>query len=235
MNSNEWQKTVNELRDGLIDEIIILVNKVGGEYSLHTKTYVHYVEGEVATTEYCTSLSVKDGKLNIGYKHELGDEEDISNGSCYDMDSLVAILRSLECDLREDIHERITDVMKEGEDYKISVVVGIKAGFISEQPTSALLEKVSLDKNGFLSYHINNQGRYFDFFADAIEIPSLLDVANKCEKAIIPPYNIKVVAMYSRDIQVKANNEKDAEEKVKAILKEQPLTEDDRDYIQFQM
>ena len=235
MNSNEWQKKVNELRDALIDEIIILVNKVGGEYSLHTKTCVHYVESEVATTEYCTSLSVTDGKLYIGYKHELGDEEDVCNGSCYDMNSLVAILRSLECDLREDIHERITNVMKEGEDYKVSVVVGIKAGCISEQPTSALLEKISLDDNGFLEYYINYQDRYFKFFADAIETPSLLDVANKCEETIIPPYNVKVVAMYSRDIQVKATNEKDAEEKVKAILKEKPLTEDDRDYIQFQM
>ena len=95
------KKEILEKEHDIKMEIIREIRKVlpNGVHEFKDKFYIHYVEGEVATTETCKAVEVcaEEGQM-VKIHTILGRDTDITDGEavlCYDISSLADILDNL--------------------------------------------------------------------------------------------------------------------------------------------
>ena len=95
------KKEILEKEHDIKMEIIREIRKVlpNGVHEFKDKFYIHYVEGEVATTEVCKAVEVcaEEGQM-VKIHTLIGKDTDITDGEavlCYDISSLADILDNL--------------------------------------------------------------------------------------------------------------------------------------------
>ena len=228
----------SDLKKEIIDEIANLMqNKLS--HTFNEKVYVHYIEGEVATTELCESIEVKVEETSdqllfnmLGFATDYVINE--TGILKYDMDSLINIYHHLKKDLIDEHLDEITSIVK-GNGGKINTF-SEKDGIYVTIGTCTLLANVnslSLDSDGCLvgnvSIHNENVDLKWDEL-DLYEIKSLLYVARKATEKT---WNVRVEAVYSRTFDIKAESWEKACEIAKDMLKKEPLCEDDSNGLEF--
>lgn len=116
MEKIEFMESVEKLKLEVLEEIRkILPN---GSHNFSEPFYIHYIDGEVATTDVCESIEVQNGEVKIYYNKEafFGSVGDFTCGEQvlqYDTQSFADILGYLKNDIRK---EKLSELKKLIED-----------------------------------------------------------------------------------------------------------------------
>lgn len=115
MERKDYAKKFYDIKNDILLEIRSLVPEDTAHH-FSEKFYVHYVEGEVATTEICTAVEVWHGGMVVFIVHrDTTAKDEVIEGESvfmYDPDSFLDILDHLKKDLREKKLAYIRDIVK---------------------------------------------------------------------------------------------------------------------------
>lgn len=115
MESNDYAKRILDIKHEIVEEIRKLIPE-DSAHSFEDTFYVHYVEGEVATTEICHAVEVWHGGVVVFIVSEPNLTENVVEGDKvyqYDSNSFLDILDHLNKDIREKKLDIIRKLLKE--------------------------------------------------------------------------------------------------------------------------
>ena len=114
MERKDYADKFRDIKNDILKEIRALVPEDSAHH-FNEKFYVHYIEGEVATTEICSAVEVwSDGMVVFIVKPENADKEEVVEGETvfsYDSDSFLDILDHLKKDVREKKLSYLRDIV----------------------------------------------------------------------------------------------------------------------------
>lgn len=114
MERKDYAEKFRDIKDEILDEIRSIL-EYGVKHNFKETFYVHYVEGEVATTEVCTALEINGRGMIIFHvindvdKREKIDGEDVYT---FDPESFLDILDHLKKDIREEKLAILREIVK---------------------------------------------------------------------------------------------------------------------------
>lgn len=114
MESNDYAKRILDIKHEIVEEIRKLIPE-DSAHSFEDTFYVHYVEGEVATTEICHAVEVWHGGVVVFIVSEPNLTENVVEGDKvyqYDSNSFLDILDHLNKDIREKKLNHLRDIVK---------------------------------------------------------------------------------------------------------------------------
>lgn len=115
MERKDYAEKFMTIKNDILKEIRELVPRDSAHH-FSENFYVHYIEGEVATTEICSAVEVwSDGMVVFIVKHENADKEEVVEGETvfsYDSDSFLDILDHLKKDIREKKLSHLREIVK---------------------------------------------------------------------------------------------------------------------------
>lgn len=118
MERKDYAEKFMEIKNEILKEIRELVPRDSAHHFAE-KFYIHYVEGEVATTEICSAVEVwSDGMVVFIVKSENADKEEVIEGETvfmYDPESFLDILDNLKTDIREKKLSHLREIVKKNE------------------------------------------------------------------------------------------------------------------------
>lgn len=118
MERKDYAEKFMEIKNEILKEISELVPRDSAHHFAE-KFYIHYVEGEVATTEICSAVEVwSDGMVVFIVKSENADKEEVIEGETvfmYDPESFLDILDNLKADIREKKLSHLREIVKKHE------------------------------------------------------------------------------------------------------------------------
>lgn len=115
MERKDYAEKFMEIKNEILKEIRKMI-PFESAHHFEEKFYVHYVEGEVATTEICSAVEVwSDGMVVFIVKPENADKEEVIEGETvfmYDPESFLDILDHLKKEVREKKLNHLRDIVK---------------------------------------------------------------------------------------------------------------------------
>ena len=118
MERKDYAEKFMEIKNEILKEIRKMI-PFESAHHFEEKFYVHYVEGEVATTEICSAVEVwSDGMVVFIVKPENADKEEVIEGETvfmYDPESFLDILDHLKKDIREKKLSHLREIVKKHE------------------------------------------------------------------------------------------------------------------------
>lgn len=115
MERKDYAEKFMEIKNEILKEIRKMI-PLENAHHFAEKFYVHYVEGEVATTEICSAVEVwSDGMVVFIVKPENADKEEVIEGETvfmYDPESFLDILDHLKKEVREKKLNHLRDIVK---------------------------------------------------------------------------------------------------------------------------
>jgi hypothetical protein len=227
-----------ELKSEIIEEIANLMqNKLS--HTFNEKVYVHYIEGEVATTEVCESIEVKVGETSDQllfnmFDFTTGFVMDETAILKYDVDSLINIYHHLKKDLIDEHLDEITSIVKDNGG-KISTFVERGMIYITIGTCTFLanVNNLSLDSDECLVVNVSIPGKNMDLKWDELDLEEMKSLLYIVKKATEKTWSVKAEAIYSRTFDVKAESWEKACEIVKDMLDKEPFCEDDTNGVQL--
>lgn len=115
MERKDYAEKFMEIKNEILKEIRKMI-PLESAHHFAEKFYVHYVEGEVATTEICSAVEVwSDGMVVFIVKPENADKEEVIEGETifmYDPESFLDILDHLRKEIREKKLAQLQEIVK---------------------------------------------------------------------------------------------------------------------------
>ena len=115
MERKDYADKFRDIKNEILKEIRELVPRDSAHH-FEEKFYVHYIQGEVATTEICSAVEVwSDGMVVFIVKPENADKEEVIEGETvfmYDPESFLDILDHLKKDIREKKLQHLRELVK---------------------------------------------------------------------------------------------------------------------------
>lgn len=115
MERKDYAEKFMEIKNEILKEIRKML-PFDSAHHFAEKFYVHYVEGEVATTEICSAVEVwSDGMVVFIVKTENAEKEEVIEGETvfmYDPESFLDILDHLKKEVREKKLAHLRDIVK---------------------------------------------------------------------------------------------------------------------------
>lgn len=114
MERKDYAEKFRDIKDEILDEIRSIL-EYGVKHNFKETFYVHYVEGEVATTEVCTALEINGrGMIIFHVINDVGKREKIDGEDVYtfDPESFLDILDHLKKDIREEKLAILREIVK---------------------------------------------------------------------------------------------------------------------------
>lgn len=115
MERKDYAEKFMEIKNEILKEIRKML-PFDSAHHFAEKFYVHYVEGEVATTEICSAVEVwSDGMVVFIVKPENAEKEEVIEGETvfmYDPESFLDILDHLKKEVREKKLAHLRDIVK---------------------------------------------------------------------------------------------------------------------------
>lgn len=115
MERKDYAEKFMEIKNEILKEIRKMI-PFDSAHHFAEKFYVHYVEGEVATTEICSAVEVwSDGMVVFIVKTENAEKEEVIEGETvfmYDPESFLDILDHLKKDIREKKLSHLREIVK---------------------------------------------------------------------------------------------------------------------------
>ena len=228
----------NDLKDEIIEEIANLMqNKLS--HTFNEKVYVHYIEGEVATTEVCESIEVKveetsDQLLFNMFDFTTGFVIDETKILQYDVDSLINIYHHLKKDLIDENLDEITSIVKDNGG-KISTFVERGMIYITIGTCTFLanVNNLSLDSDECLVVNVSIPGKNMDLKWDELDLEEIKSLLCIVKKATEKTWSVKAEAVYSRTFDIKANTWEEACKIANDMLEKEPFCKDECYGVQF--
>ena len=220
----------NSLKLEVIENISELIEKE--EYHRFVDPFfIHFVEGEVATTEECTAIECSKGKLFIATRVTNNGrvEETISETDAmgYEFESLLDIYTRLVYELRDERIEKIKQVFCDM-DLSTIAVCGNKPIFItmkSGEFKKYFVNTIYLNEDGEVEVSLEKKHSTVSKKISDLALDELDTLLGYIKDATEKEYNVIVSVRLSRPINVKANSWEEACEKAKKMLDEHPLNE----------
>ena len=226
MVRDDYKEKFNEIKTEILDEIRKLVPE-GTTHVFENPFYIHYIDGEVATTEIINKVENDRGMIIIhsetcgGTVCEVGGEEVYQ----YCQESFLEILEQLQEALREKQLTKLRGILGENgeitfpEEFKI--VIRNDGHFYD-----CSLKSLKIEDGKIV---INDVFEGYDFTNDESELPSseIQKILEYAEKHTKKTYDIKVSGSFTRYIEVEAYSYEEAIEKAKVQWKNDSLLYDD--------
>lgn len=178
MERKTYEERVRDMKNEILEEIRNILAR-GEEHKFSDTFYIHYVEGEVATTEVCNSVMVEnEGTIIFGVENDNPDCNKIGDDSVYwiDIDSLIDALDRLKKENRERKLATIKEIVKQYGNLSLS------KGFHNDILGNVTISSVTFNENGDLGFNIGST-RYG---ADIIPDCELNRIVGYCKEATSP-------------------------------------------------
>lgn len=229
MERKDYAEKFRDIKDEILDEIRGILGN-GEKHYFKETFFVHYVEGEVATTEVCSALEISEkGMVVFHVINSVQDAEKIEAHGvyAYDPESFLDILDHLKKDVREKKFQILRKLLKDnGGSVKIDsqTVVGI-LGERKEYP--CIVEELHL-KDGKIEIIDNYEGDKFTNSEAELATQSIDRLINSVRQQTKRKFVIRVSGSFSRTFDIEASSYKEALEFAKTEWKEDaPLCPDD--------
>lgn len=225
MERKDYAEKFMEIKNEILKEIRKMI-PFESAHHFAEKFYVHYVEGEVATTEICSAVEVwSDGMVVFIVKPENADKEEVIEGETvfmYDPESFLDILDHLKKDVREKKFQILRKLLKDnGGSVKIDrqTVVGI-LGEREEYP--CIVEELHL-KDGKIEIIDNYEGDKFTNSEAELTTQSIDRLINSVRQQTYREFVVRVSGSFSRTFDINASSYEEALALAKKQWEETPL------------
>ena len=236
MERKDYAQKFHDIKNDILLEIRSLVPEDTAHH-FSEKFYVHYVEGEVATTEICTAVEVWHGGMVVFIVHrDTTAKDEVIEGESvfmYDPDSFLDILDHLKKDLREKKLATLRTLVKDNGN---SIDFDGTFDFIiinGGEEYVCQLSGLRMTDSGKLQIEDICDGERFANLEEEIADKSIEQVINYVKSKVQTTFEVHVAERRSRIIEVTASSWDEAKEKAKEILKEKPFNEEDSDGFEY--
>lgn len=233
MERKDYAQKFLDIKNEIVKEIKKLVPE-DSAHKFNESFYVHFIEGEVATTEVCTAVEVWCGGMVVfiindrtSIKNEVTIEgEDIFK---YDPDSFLDILDHLRKDVREKKLKAIIDIVKRnGGEVKC-----LDRDFFihnKEEVDRCKLERLRLDDGGSLIIENTFNGELYDDDGTSLSLDEIDLVLTAAKELTTKKFSIYVHGSYGRVFDdIEAETYEEALAIAQKMWDAQPLNREDSD------
>lgn len=241
MKRKDYADKFRDIKNEILKEIRELVPRDSAHH-FNEKFYVHYIEGEVATTDICSAVEVwSDGKVVFIVRNTAEDE--VVEGETvfgYDSDSFLDILDHLKKDIREKKLSHLREIVKKhggkilfDGDFRFTGDSSGRGDENIDPCEETRLMGLSIDCDGKIDIDDIWEGDEYcnteDFIPDDELDRIIAYVESKCNKT----YEVTISELRSRKVEIQANTFDEAVEKAKKLLETEPLNNEDSNGIEF--
>ena len=228
-----YNSRMASLKKEVIDSIGELMEKAV-HHKFKSRVYIHYIEGEVATTELCTALETYSGG-GFGFITESAGLPDVqittSQGSehlmGYDFESIVSIYEKLTDELRKEKIAEIKKILADNSNL-VQIPSSMERCIFScgsDGVTYKHIMRFAYTKGGKLTVKADYKGEPSELTEDSFELDELERMAGIIKEALAKKFRITALNLMSRTFEVTAGSYEEAVEKVKRLLSVNPLNE----------
>lgn len=243
MERKDYAEKFRDIKNEILKEIRALVPEDSAHH-FSQNLYVHYIEGEVATTEICSAIEVwSDGMVVFIVKPENAYKEEVIEAETvfmYDPESFLDILDHLKKDIREKKLSHLREIVKKrgGEilfdgDFRFTGDSSGRGGENLDPCNDTRLMGLSIDCDGKIIINDIWEGDEYcnseNFIPDYELDRFIAYVESKCNKT----YEVTISELRSRKVEIQANTFDEAVEKAKILLETEPLNDEDSNGIEF--
>ena len=234
MERKDYAQKFLDIKNEIVEEIRKLVPEDSAHHFAE-KFYVHYVEGEVATTEICSAVEVwSDDMVVFIVKPGNADKEEVIEGETvfmYDPESFLDILDHLKKEVREKKLDIIRELLKNN-----GGSIDVKGNFEflcadegdKDTLSHSLLKGVSLDNDKIRVKTIwKEDSSQYDYNEDCITNEELDNVIACLKSQTNQKFVIRVSGSYSRTFDIEASTYEEALAEAKKDWEINPLRYDD--------
>lgn len=229
MESNDYAKRILDIKHEIVEEIRKLIPE-DSAHSFEDTFYVHYVEGEVATTEICHAVEVWHGGVVVFIVSEPNLTENVVEGDKvyqYDSNSFLDILDHLNKDIREKKLDIIRKLLKENGG---SIDIKDKYEFLCADEgdkntlSHSYLKGVEIDGEKILVKTIwKEDGEQYDYHEHCITNDELNGIIDCLRKNTYREFVVRVSGSFSRTFDINASSYEEALALAKKQWEETPL------------
>ena len=208
MERKDYAEKFMEIKNEILKEIRKML-PFDSSHHFAEKFYVHYVEGEVATTEICSAVEVwSDGMVVFIVKPENAEEEVIEGETVfmYDPESFLDILDHLKKDIREKKLSHLREIVKKHEG---SVDFDGTFDFIihnGDDDYICQLTALRIAKDGRLEVDDICDGDKFTNPEEELSDKDLDKLIDYVESKTKRKFVVRVSGSFSRTFEIEANN-----------------------------
>jgi len=229
MERKDYADKFRDIKDEILDEIRGILGN-GKKHYFKETFFVHYVEGEVATTEVCSALEISEkGMVVFHVINSVQDAEKIEAHGvyAYDPESFLDILDHLQKEVREKKLDIIRELLKNNGG---SIDVKENFEFLCADEgdkntlSHSLLKGVSLDNDKILVKTIwKEDSSQYDYNEDCITNEELDNVITCLKSQMKQKFVIRVSGSYSRTFDIEASTYEEALAEAKKDWEINPL------------
>lgn len=231
MESNDYAKKIFDIKNEIVGEIRKLVPE-DSAHRFSDKFYVHYIEGEVATTEVCSAVEVWHGGMVVFIVNHLVQfaKEEVIEGEAiyrYEPESFLDILDHLNKDIREKKLDIIRKLLKENGG---SIDIKDKYEFLCADEgdkntlSHSYLKGVEIDGEKILVKTIwKEDGERYDYHEHCITNDELNGIIECLRKQTYRQFVVRVSGSFSRTFDINASSFEEALALAKKQWEETPL------------
>lgn len=231
MESNDYAKRILDIKHEIVEEIRKLVPE-DSAHRFSDKFYVHYIEGEVATTEVCSAVEVWHGGMVVFIVNHLVQfaKEEVIEGEAiyrYEPESFLDILDHLNKDIREKKLDIIRKLLKENGG---SIDIKDKYEFLCADEgdkntlSHSYLKGVEIDGEKILVKTIwKEDGEQYDYHEHCITNDELNGIIDCLRKNTYREFVVRVSGSFSRTFDINASSYEEALALTKKQWEETPL------------
>lgn len=231
MESNDYAKRIRDIKHEIVEEIRKLIPE-DSAHRFSDKFYVHYIEGEVATTEVCSAVEVWHGGMVVFIVNHLVQfaKEEVIEGEAiyrYEPESFLDILDHLNKDIREKKLDIIRKLLKENGG---SIDIKDKYEFLCADEgdkntlSHSYLKGVEIDGEKILVKTIwKEDGERYDYHEHCITNDELNGIIDCLRKNTYREFVVRVSGSFSRTFDINASSYEEALALAKKQWEETPL------------
>lgn len=227
MESNDYEKRILDIKNDIVEEIRKLVPE-DSAHRFNDKFYVHYIEGEVATTEVCSAVEVWHGGMVVFIVNHLVQfaKEEVIEGEAiyrYEPESFLDILDHLRKEVREKKLSHLREIVRKHEG---SVDFDGTFDFIihnSGDDYICQLTALRIAKDGKLEVDDTCDGDKFTNPEEELSDKDLDNLIAYVESKTKQKFVVRVSGSFSRTFEIEANNFEEALAEAKKEWEVRPL------------
>ena len=237
MEIKDYEEKFMEIKNEILKEIRNIIS-FGSSHHFTEKFYVHYIEGEAATTEICSGVEVwNDGMVVFIVKPENADKEEVIEGETvfmYDPESFLDILYYLKKEVRDKKLNHLREIVKKhgGEilfdgDFRFT---GDSNGRGSENIVpckGTRLMGLSIGCDGKINIDDIWEGGEYCHSENFIPDDELDRIIAYVESQTKQKFFVRMSGKFSRTFEIEAKNLEDAIAEARKELKVNPLSQKD--------
>ncbi len=230
MERKDYAEKFMEIKNEILKEIRKML-PFDSSHHFAEKFYVHYVDGEVATTEICSAVEVwSDGMVVFIVKPENSDKEEVIEGETvfmYDPESFLDILDHLKKEVREKKLAHLREIVKKHEG---SVDFDGTFDFIihnGDDDYICQLTALRIAKDGRLEVDDICDGDKFTNPEEELSDKDLDKLIDYVESKTKRKFVVRVSGSFSRTFEIEANNFDEALAEAKKDWEINPLCFED--------